>query len=92
MAAYVRKDGIVARKVAGETILVPIADNLADLVQVFVLDPVGEFIWEHLGSPSKVAALAAQVAEEFDVDPGKAEADCSAFVRELLDAHLVVEG
>ena len=41
---YIREKDIISRDIAGETILVPIRGNLADMQCVFTLNPVGIFI------------------------------------------------
>ncbi|MBN1513471.1 MAG: PqqD family protein [Phycisphaerae bacterium] len=86
-----RKDGIVTRHIAGETILVPVANNLADLRRIFVLNPVAEFIWEQLDGALALGAIAQRVAESFDIGPAQAERDCRAFVDELTEADLLVK-
>jgi hypothetical protein len=87
--AYTRKQDLLTRRIAGESIVVPIRGKLADLQRVFALDPVGEFVWERLGGRRTVAELAAAVAVEFDVEPAEAEGDIREFVASLLEAGLI---
>lgn len=82
---------MVARKVAGETFLIPIFGKVADMKGLFALNSVGSFIWERLDGTSDVAALSTAVVEEFEVDESVATAD----VREILEAfrgHGFIEG
>jgi hypothetical protein len=73
---------VVARKVAGETFLVPIFGRVADMKGLFALNPVGSFIWERLDGTRDVGELSAAVVEEFEVDEPVAIAD----LREILEA------
>ena len=61
---FCRRDGIVARHIGGETILVPVVDNLADLLRIFVLNPVGECIWQNLESPTSLDDLCRAVVHD----------------------------
>jgi hypothetical protein len=86
-----RAPSVVAREIAGETFLVPVCGNLADLQRVFVLNRVGGFIWERLDAAAGPAEIAAAVAERFDVDVATATADVARLVAELEAAGLVAE-
>lgn len=82
---------MVGRKVAGETFLVPIFGKVADMKGLFALNSVSSFIWERLDGTRDVAALAAAVVEEFEVDEPIATAD----LREILETfrgHGFIEG
>ena len=72
----------VTRRIAGETILVPIAGDIADLNSVFTLNEVGSFIWELIDGRRSAQAIAEAVSAEFDVDMTRAGTD----VDELLTA------
>ena len=82
---------VVHRRVAGESILVPIRGNVADMQCLYALDAVGECVWEHLDGTRSVADLAACVTARFDVDPDRALADLQPFLAELLEQGLVEE-
>lgn len=86
---YGRKKDLLTRRIAGESIIVPIRGNLADLQRVFALDPVGEFVWEQLDGRRSVAEIAGAVAGRFDVARDEAVRDILEFVGELLNAGLI---
>jgi hypothetical protein len=90
-ATYRKNDDVVARQIAGETLLVPIRGELAGLQRVFALDGVGEYVWQQLDAGVTEETLVSQVVAQFDVDREEAEADIRQFVHELLAAGLVVE-
>ena len=72
----------VTRRIAGETIIVPVTGDIADLNSVFTLNEVGSFIWELVDGRRSAQAIAEAVSAEFDVDLNRAGAD----VDELLMA------
>ncbi len=82
--------GIVARCIAGETILVP-ARRRAREMALFTLDEVGTFLWDHLDRAMAARDLASAVAEAFEVDMARAAADLETFLRDLTAAELVRE-
>ncbi len=86
---FKRKDGIVTRKIAGEVILVPIAGHLADMQKIFSLNPVGEFIWEHLDGEKDLDGISHDIQASFDVGKEEADTDIQEFVSELLKQTLV---
>ena len=87
-----KPDTIVARPVAGETILVPIRGNLADMEKIFSLEQVGEFIWQQLDGKQSLEDICSLITDQFDVDKKTAEADLTEFVAELLEAGLITKG
>ena len=77
-----REEGIIARRIADETILVP-ATRRAREMALFTLNEVGTFVWEHLDGATEIDRLAALVAGEFEVDALRAEADVRRFLADL---------
>ena len=73
------------RRVADEIVLVDLEDR-----QYFALDAVGAYAWERLQRGEDVAAIAAAVAEDFEVDESTARADLEALVGELVAAGLLL--
>ena len=87
-AVYARTPHIVPRQIAGDTILVAVAGELARLERIFVLNTVGEHIWHILDGEKTVADVARSVLETFDIDEPTALADAAAFLFDLADAGL----
>jgi len=81
----------VCRKVAGETLLVPIRGTVAEIDRLFSLDGVAIDIWNALGKPCAVTSLVDLLVGEYSVGREKAESDVSGFLRDLLARGLVVE-
>ncbi|RJP80449.1 MAG: PqqD family protein [Desulfobacteraceae bacterium] len=86
---YRKKDEIVARKIADETILVPIRGKLADMQRIFSLNPVAEFIWAHIEKETPVEKILNLVIHEFDVEEKKAKEDLVALIDDFLTENLI---
>jgi len=85
------EEAVISRQIAGQTILVPIRGTLADMQKLYVLDTVGEFIWERLDGKRKVQELCADVVKTFEVGADEVKADLKEFLAALVNDRLVVE-
>jgi hypothetical protein len=85
----VRSESVVARVVAGETLIVPIRAKVGDLASIYSFNGTGSLIWKLLESPKSVAQLATAVAQVYEVDPAQAEQDVTNFVSEMKSVGLV---
>lgn len=84
-----RSQSVVARVVAGETLIVPIRGKVGDLASIYSFNGTGTLIWKLLDSPKTIAQLAEGVAQEYEVDAGQAERDVASFVSEMKSVGLV---
>jgi hypothetical protein len=80
---YRRNDSFVFRRIEGETILVPIRDNVGDLDCIYSLNPVGALVWEHLDGSQDLGAIKNRIAAEYDVSDDNAETDLLSFINEM---------
>ena len=85
----VRSQAVVARVVAGETLVVPIRGKVGDLASIYSFNVTGSLIWKLLESPRTVAELAKAVAQAYEVEPALAERDVTNFVSEMKSVGLV---
>lgn len=78
----VREPGVIARRIAGETILVP-ARRRAREMALFTLNELGTFVWERLDGRAARGQLVAEIVAAYQVDPARAKEDLDAFLRDL---------
>jgi hypothetical protein len=86
---FVRSQSVVARVVAGETLIVPVRAKVGDLGSIYSFNGTGTLIWKMLESPKTVAELATAVAQEYDIELTRAEQDVTGFVQEMKAVGLV---
>lgn len=92
MTNYYEKDAtMVARKIAGEMILVPIRQNVGDLQCMYTLNDVGSRIWEILDGGTTVDKIISVLASEYKVEAQQAEADVMEFLAHMKEIGAVVE-
>lgn len=88
---YVRNDAVISRKIAGETILVPVRDRLADMRRIFTLNPVAEYIWDRIDGKNSIQGIEESIVSSFNVHHESAARDLEEFVTALLKEHLIME-
>lgn len=74
---------IVTRKTGNEYVLVPIANNIADMNSVYTLNETGAFIWEHINGSKNVKELITDLMEEYEIDENTARDDVFSFIGEM---------
>ena len=86
---YSKKTDLLTRVVAGETLIVPICNNVGDLDSIFTLNATGARIWEMLDETPTLDELAPRFAAEYSLATATARADIEALLDELVDANLL---
>ena len=84
----IRSQAVVARVLAGETLIIPVLDR-ADLASIYSLDSPGSLIWKLLGSPRTVTQLAMAFAQEYEVEPEMVRRDVADFLDEMMAVGMV---
>ncbi len=87
---YRKDDNMVARKIAGELILVPIRQEAGQLACFYSLNPVAARIWALLDGKRPVADIAISIVEEYEVDLEKAAKDTLRFISRLEELQMVI--
>ena len=88
-AIYSKNPDIVFRKIAGETILVPIRNNLASLESIYTLSEVAARIWELLDGQTNIRKVKDVIAQEYAVQQETAEKDISEFLLQAEELKLI---
>jgi coenzyme PQQ biosynthesis protein PqqD len=85
---YAKAPEVVTRRIADETLLVPIRAHVGDLDSIFTLDEVATAIWQRIDGKTTVARIAELLRDEFDA-PDDVEQDVDAFLASLHEAGLI---
>lgn len=80
---------VVCRRIAGETVLVPVRGSAADLRRMYTLSETAAFAWGRFDGARSVARVLEELLEEFDADPAAARADLDEFVALALEEGLL---
>lgn len=78
-----RSSSVVTRKTGSKFILVPVADNIADMDSVYTLNETAYFIWKLIDGENNIEDIIDAVIREYDVSRETASADVSDFIIEM---------
>jgi hypothetical protein len=84
-----RTEEYVARTIAGETVLVPIRQQIGDLGEICTLNEVATFIWERLADRPTAAEIAAALEETFEAEAAQIRQDLEEFLEQLLSIRAI---
>ena len=87
--AFRKSTSVATREIAGETLLVPISGEIAQLHKLFTLNPVGAIIWDQLDGRVDLAAIRHRLVDRFEVSEESAGQDLLEYVEHLLEAQLI---
>jgi hypothetical protein len=89
---YRKKENIVTRQIAGETMLVPIRSQVADMQNIFALThSTAEYIWQQLDGKQDLEHIHQGIMDNFQVENQQALSDLQEFISKLLDAGIIEE-
>ncbi len=86
---YRCRENLVTREIIGETIIVPISGQLADLQQVYSLNATGGFVWSRLDGNTSLDIIHKAVIASFKVGKKDAWTDLVELVSDLTEAGLI---
>jgi hypothetical protein len=80
---------VVTTKTGNEYVLVPIANNIADMNSMYTLNETGAFIWEHINGKNSVENIISDMTKEYDIDFSTASDDVFSFINEM-EKYLII--
>jgi hypothetical protein len=91
-SAYVPSNDIVARKIQGELIIVPLGSGIGDMEdELYTLNQTGKAVWEKLDGQKRLKDITKELIVEFEAPEGEIEKDVAGLVQELLKRKMVIE-
>jgi hypothetical protein len=85
----VRSQAVIAREVAGETLIIPVRDRVGDLPSIYSLNSTASLIWKLLESSRTLTQLAMAFAQEYEVEPEMVREDVADFLNEMMAVGMV---
>ena len=86
-----RSPSVVTTKTGNEYVLVPVANNIADMNSVYTLNETGAFIWEHINGENCVEHIINEMTTEFEVDYETASKDLFSFIEDMSKYLIISE-
>jgi hypothetical protein len=86
---FIKGADLTTRRIAGETLIVPVRGHVGDLDAIYTLNEIGSRIWQLIDEPLTARQIAATISAEYDVSEAEAEADVVELLRSMEAAGLV---
>jgi len=84
-----RSPSVVTRKTGKEYVLVPVANNIADMNSVYTLNKTGAFIWEQIDGKKTIENIIGLVTKEYDIDNNSASKDVFDFIGNMKEFLII---
>jgi len=86
---FVKKADCVSREIAGETLIVPVRSQGADVNAIYTMNESGTLIWSLVDGQINVEQIVEAICTTYDIAPEKASEDVVAFLYSLEGAGLI---
>ena len=88
-SCFAKDTRIVTRCIAGETVIVPIRHDTANLDSIYTLNEIGTQIWNLLDRQVSFDKMVQLIADEYEVSIEQASEDIEEFLKKLQAAELI---
>ena len=86
---FSKGNNFVTRHIAGETIIVPVKNNVGDLNSIYTLNDLGTRIWDLIDGQTKVKQIIETITKEYEVQEEEAAKDIAEYLEALRAAGLI---
>jgi len=80
---------IVTRKTGKEYVLVPVANNIADMNSVYTLNETGAFVWDLIDGNRNIEEIITALTEEYDINRQSASEDVISLINNMSN-YLII--
>ncbi len=81
----------VTRRLAEETVILPIRNTVADLTAIYTLNETGSFVWDRLDGAHSVGDVVTDLIAAFEVEVAEAQRTVLDLIADLRSEGLVRE-
>jgi hypothetical protein len=83
-------EGVVAREIEGEFIIIPLVSGIGDLEDdLYLLNETGKAIWNNLDGERTLGQIIGMLSEKFDSYESTIKEDVLGLINELLKRNMV---
>lgn len=85
------KEGFILRRVAGQDVVIPMGNNIADFNGIITLNETAAFLWKNLQQDITKEELLNCLLQEYEIDREKAAEDLDKLLS-VLEERKILEG
>ena len=90
-AKYKQNPNMVSREILGETILVPIRQEVGDMESIYTLNETAALAWSQFDGEHTVESIRDQIVSEFNVNEEEALEDLLELIQQLQEIGALAE-
>ena len=90
-SVFRKSTNVVFRQIGDESILIPIANEVGDLSNIYNLNEIGTKIWECIDGERDVTEICRLIADEYDAPMNVVMNDTAEFFSNLGDIRFLEE-
>ncbi|MGM9889483.1 MAG: PqqD family protein [Floccifex porci] len=83
------KEGFILRRVAGQDVVIPMGDNIADFNGIITLNETAAFLWKNLQQDITKEDLLNCLLQEYEIDREKAAEDLDGLLSVLEERKIL---
>lgn len=86
---YTKVEDLVARPMAGDTIIIPVRGRVVELDSIFTLNDVASAVWNLIDGQRDLGQIARLISDEYEVSLTEAHRDVLELIASLEEAGLI---
>ncbi len=86
---YIKDANLITRRIAGESIIVPVKSRVGDLDFIYTLNETSASAWQLIDGRTPLSQIIACIGDEYDVSRDEATADLLELIDSLQSAGLI---
>ena len=80
---FMKNQNVVFRQIGDECLLIPVANEVGDLSNIYNLNETGTKIWEYIDGDRDVMEICRLISDEYDAPPDVVMNDTVEFINDL---------
>ncbi|MSR76711.1 MAG: PqqD family protein [Candidatus Omnitrophica bacterium] len=86
---FKKSPDFVARKIAGEIVLIPLQRHLENVNSIYSLNEMGAVVWDAIDGKKKVSDIREELLGVFDVSPQTINTDLEVLLSQLVEIKAI---
>ena len=86
---YKKNQDYIARKIAGELVLIPLQRQLEAIKSIYNMNEMGCAIWEMIDGQRKLEDIRRELLKRYDVEPAQLDQDLNTLLTQLEEIKAI---
>ncbi len=86
---FKKNENVVFRQIGDESLLIPVANKVGDLSNIYNLNGIGTRIWEQIDGEKDFIEICRMITDEYDAPISVVINDTAEFISDLESIHFL---